>query len=526
MSELLDFTGKKDFEDLKFGKGYHLTQDDISVFKEDCRRINTIHNQMALEQCKIGLLLSELKAGKTWQSVINTKTGFAYLVHSFEDFCKDAFGFSGTKTYALMQIAKFVTSNSENEVHFIDEKYSEFSSSQLTELASVPTYKRHHFTADMTIEQMRFVKKYIETDEFLEDRQKENFDLLTYANNYAESKKKPKALPASNPDVMDGQMSLFPEDNEDVEENGAEEIFPTSGKTEPGEDVKPISKEERESIIIKEALTYNEYRAIQIYKKYKSNPFHTEFVEFIKKTYGLGGSYHSGLYLDYNHKGLTIEKRTDKLTESFSAFLSWPQVTNRIVVLINHDEYLNETVKCSIDEQIKAQENKTLEVVEEIAGEEIEREYTHDVDEYDEQDEAQEDMHAEMETIEQDAEASLPVEEMKQYPYHNPSKAPYVDLSNRAKIREFLAGFDKWDSMPCFPAYMFNLCTFVFRNGMSIIAMTNKACNDLSTMKSDHSMVRYFWQLQDKTTFEVSKETIERAIPLIKDELNGGAKNE
>ena len=93
MSELLDFTGKKDFEDLKFGKGYHLTQDDISVFKEDCRRINTIHNQMALEQCKIGLLLSELKAGKTWQSVINTKTGFAYLVHSFEDFCKELFAF-------------------------------------------------------------------------------------------------------------------------------------------------------------------------------------------------------------------------------------------------------------------------------------------------------------------------------------------------------------------------------------------------------------------------------------------------
>lgn len=524
MSELLDFTGKKDFEDLKFGKGYHLTQDDISVFKEDCRRINTIHNQMALEQCKIGLLLSELKAGKTWQSVINQKTGFAYLVHSFEDFCKDAFGFSGTKTYALMQIAKFVTSNSENEVHFIDEKYSEFSSSQLTELASVPTYKRHFFTADMTIEQIRFVKKYIETDEFLEDRQKENFDLLTYANNYAESKKKPKALPASNLDVMDGQMSLFPEDNEDVEENGAEEIFPTSGKIENGEE-QEVSEEERESII-KEALTYGEYRAIQIYKKYKSNPLHTEFVEFVKKTYGLGGGYGNYLSLDYNHKGLTIRKDTKTFKEIFTVFLSWAQVAQRIVVLINNDEYLNATVKYSIDEQLKAQENKNLEVVEEIAGEEIEREYIPERDEYDELDEAQEDMYGEMETIEADAEASLPVEEMKQYPYHNPSKAPYIDLSNRAKIREFLAGFDKWDSMPCFPAYMFNLCTFVFRNGMSIIAMTNKACNDLSTMKSDHSMVRYFWQLQDKTTFEVSKETIERAIPLIKDELNGGAKNE
>lgn len=78
MSELLDFTGKKDFEDLKFGKGYHLTQDDISVFKEDCRRINTIHNQMALEQCKIGLLLSELKAGKGWKVYILFESGMRF----------------------------------------------------------------------------------------------------------------------------------------------------------------------------------------------------------------------------------------------------------------------------------------------------------------------------------------------------------------------------------------------------------------------------------------------------------------
>ena len=392
MSELLDFTGRKDFEDLKFGKGYNLTQDDIVAFKEDCMRIKNTNDKMALEQCKLGLQLAELKAGKTWQSVINQKTGFAYLVQSFEDFCKDTFKFSGTKTYALMQIAKFVTSNSENEVHFIDEKYSEFSSSQLTELASVPSGQRHYFTSDMTIEQMRLVKKYIVTDAFWYDKQKEDFDLLTYAKAYVESKKTPKALPASKPDVLPGQQSLFPEENDD----GESEISPISGKSEPGEEIEQEYIPERD-----------EYEPDE-------------------------GEVWQGGGLDY------------------------------------------------------------------------------DVDEYDEA----------------DAEKSLPAEEMKQYAYHNPSQAPCVDLSNRAKIREFLAGFDKWDSMPCFPAYMFNLCTFVFRNGMSIIAMTNKACNDLSTMKSDHTMVRYFWQLRDMTTFEVSKETIERAIPLIKDELNGGAKNE
>lgn len=41
-NELLEFTGKKDFEDLQFGKGYNLTEDDITAFKADCMRINNL----------------------------------------------------------------------------------------------------------------------------------------------------------------------------------------------------------------------------------------------------------------------------------------------------------------------------------------------------------------------------------------------------------------------------------------------------------------------------------------------------
>jgi len=166
--------------------------------------------------------------------------------------------------------------------------------------------------------------------------------------------------------------------------------------------------------------------------------------------------------------------------------------------------------------------NPPLDYVETVS-EEIEREYIPERDEYDELDETQEDMQAEMATIEEDAEKSLPAEEMQPYAYREPSKAPYVDFSSRAKIRAFLANYDKWNIASCFPAYMFTLREFVFRNGMIILAMTNEGCNDLSTMKSNHTALRYFWQLKDFTTFEVTASELERVIPLIKDELNGGA---
>ena len=433
MSELLDFTGKKDFEDLKFGKGYHLTQDDISVFKEDCRRINTIHNQMALEQCKIGLLLSELKAGKTWQSVINQKTGFAYLVHSFEDFCKDAFGFSGTKTYALMQIAKFVTSNSENEVHFIDEKYSEFSSSQLTELASVPTYKRHFFTADMTIEQMRFVKKYIETDEFLEDRQKENFDLLTYANNYAESKKKPKALPASNPDVLDGQLSLFPKEQNEEEDNSPEHQEYLK-ESEPWIELTDEKKEQAIKIALLDRV--GTIRKQRIYEKYQQHPLQCEFVNFLKEEYGNSGWGVDGLQGSCDYKGYRIIPNIG----DWVIFMTWEQVASRIVSLINTGEYFPEK-RGEQEEEIFPISGKN-ELGEEIIEEEIERENTHDVDEYDELDEAQEDMRAEMETIEQEAEKSVS-EETKGAFSESPQKR--YKFTTRDEIRHFLEDYKNWD---------------------------------------------------------------------------------
>ena len=502
MGELLDFTGRKDFEDLKFGKGYNLTQDDIVAFKEDCMRIKNTNDKMALEQCKLGLQLAELKAGKTWQSVINQKTGFAYLVQSFEDFCKDTFKFSGTKTYALMQIAKFVTSNSENEVHFIDEKYSEFSSSQLTELASVPTYKRHLFTPNMTVDDMRTIKKYIATDAFLEDRQKEDFDLLTYAK----SKKTPKALPASKPDVLPGQQSLFPEENDD----GESEISPTSGKSEPGE-AQEVSEEERESAI-KTALTSYENQAVRIYKKYKENPLHSEFVDYIKHAYGLGGSYRNYLSLDYNHKGLTIRKDTETFKEIFTVFLSWAQVTQRIVTLINNNEYLNPTVKYAIDTQREPQESTVANDGEsEISptsgksesGEEIEQKYIPERDEYEELDETQEDMRADMKTIEQEAEESV--------------SGKYC-FGARAHVRNFISDYQAWPGR-CGHFFLSPCWCYSLKNGAVIYAMTYDSFVDFSENITTKRVLYFLQEKGSKNAIELSKEQFERWCSEHKQEL-------
>ncbi len=424
MSELLDFTGRKDFEDLKFGKGYNLTQDDIVAFKEDCMRIKNTNDKMALEQCKLGLQLAELKAGKTWQSVINQKTGFAYLVHSFEDFCKDTFKFSGTKTYALMQIAKFVTSNSENEVHFIDEKYSEFSSSQLTELASVPTYNRHLFTPNMTVDDMRTIKKYIVKDAFWYDKQKEDFDLLTYAKAYVESKKTPKALPASKPDVLPGQQSIFPEDNEDESE-----IFPTSGKSENGEEIDAGNQSD------------------------KIVPMSEDYIEKARQA-----AHAAGLPF--------YEGDADEF-----------------------DPYV-------FDGKMSVEDYKLMHKLR-----------TEKVNEYDETDEAQEDMHAEMETIEADAEKSV-------------SQTPRVDLSNRAKIREFLSDFQNWSTPRSAYTFMKEYY-YPFKNGMGIYAILFPGCSDMEKMQSDHSTVRYYLKRTDGVVFEVTKDQIEKYMLTHKEEVRG-----
>lgn len=133
-----------------------------------------------------------------------------------------------------------------------------------------------------------------------------------------------------------------------------------------------------------------------------------------------------------------------------------------------------------------------------------------DTDDYDEQAETQEDMQAEMATIEEDAEKSLPAEEV-----------PSVDLSTNAKIREFLYGYDKWGRrFSAYPLEFMSVYYHSFRNGRAILAVLSPCCSDMEQMKTDHSTVRYYWKNEPNGTFfEVTTRELERVIPLIKDEL-------
>lgn len=153
--------------------------------------------------------------------------------------------------------------------------------------------------------------------------------------------------------------------------------------------------------------------------------------------------------------------------------------------------------------------NPPLDYVETVS-EEMEREYIPERDDYDEQAETQEDIQAEMATIEEDAEKSLPAEEV-----------PSVNLSTNAKIREFLHGFDKWGRRFCaYPLEFMSVYYHSFRNGRAILAVLSPCCSDMGQMKTDHSTVRYYWKNDSNGKFfEVTTRELERVIPLIKDEL-------
>ena len=542
-NELLEFNAQAEFD---FKMSSFAERGQKQELENDCKQAVSHAKSSFKEMCLLALTLNEIKQKRHWEDVINPKTGTAFFNTAFDEFTNYAFGLSKTQTSNYLRISQFVCWHGEDRGE-IEPAYKGYGYSQLVELAPVPPSHRAYFNSDMTVDQMRLAKDYVKhSAEFLDEKKKEGFDLLEKATEW---KEREKTSVSAKTEQLEGQTSLF----DDEETDGEDMRNSTSDFNERGDEVDDstkVTEYERESAI-KTALTCYENTAIAIYKKYKKNPLHSEFVDYIKHTYGLGGGYNKGLSLDYNHKGLTVEKRSATFRVEYSIFMTWAQVAKRIVVLINNDEYLDSAVKFAIDEQLKKQDTETLEHVEEVdeveeiaeeientvcagalnppldyvetVSEEIEREYIPERDDYDELDETQEDMQADMETIEEDAEKSLPAEEGQPYAYREPLKAPYVDFSSRKKIREFLANYDKWNIATCFPAYMFTLREFVFRNGMIILAMTNEGCNDLSTMKSNHTALRYFWQLKDFTTFEVTASELERVIPLIKDELNGGA---
>lgn len=430
-NELLEFNAQAEFD---FKMSSFAGRGQKEELENDCRQAVEHAKSSFKEMCLLALQLNEIKQKGHWEHVINPKTGTAFFNCSFDEFTDYAFGLSKTKTSNLLRISQFVVWHGEERGE-IEPAYKGYGYSQLVELAPVPPSYRVYFNADMTVDEMRVAKDYVKnTAEFLDEKKKVGFNLLEKATAWKDRKAKNGQL--------EGQTSLFDDETTD----GEDTPNPTSGKIERGDEVDDSTKVtecERESAI-KTALTCYKNIAIAIYKKYKKNPLHSEFVDYIKHTYGLGGGYNKGLSLDYNHKGLTVEKRSATFRVEYSIFMTWTQVAQRIVVLINNDEYLDSAVKFAIDEQLKKQDSETLEFVEEIAGEEIEREYIPERDDYDELDETQEDMQADMETIEEDAEKSLPAEEdFEPILRVIPTKKEYK-FNTRDEIRFFVSDYKNW----------------------------------------------------------------------------------
>ena len=111
-----------------------------------------------------------------------------------------------------MSLAKFLIEDENGGLKFVRERYEDFSTSQLIELAPVDSWNRNYFTADMTISEMRLAKKYLKTDHCRVRRTvAKNFDLLQAAKEwekYEEMCKNATPQPLPPADVIPGQIDL------------------------------------------------------------------------------------------------------------------------------------------------------------------------------------------------------------------------------------------------------------------------------------------------------------------------------
>lgn len=251
-SELLDFKSQKNFE---FFKMCSLAKRDSKErLQSDCQRVLEYAHATVKDMCLLAAQLYELKEKEEWGFVINPETGLAFWNYNFDDFCAYAFGFSKTKTSNLLRISQFVNLHGENRGE-IEAGYADYNTSQLVELAAVPPSHRVYFSPDMSVSDMRLAKDYVKNStEFLEEKKKVGFDLLTKAQEWRDQGK--KSTPAV--EILDGQVMLTEiEDLTENEDDQREEIEygeslsnPTSDFDEVGEEVDqsdqsaPMSDEE------------------------------------------------------------------------------------------------------------------------------------------------------------------------------------------------------------------------------------------------------------------------------------------
>lgn len=231
MSELLDLKLQDEFS---FRMSSLAERGQKEELQTDCGRVVDLAKATVKDMCLLAVQLYEMREKEHWQHVINPKTGFGFYNDTFADFCEYAFGFSKTKTSDLLRISQFVSLHGDNRGE-IEAGYQSYNTSQLIELASVPPSNRAYFNSDMSVAEMRVAKDYVKNSaEFIEEKKKVGFDLLTKAQEWKSSAKKSEPV---KPDVMDGQMSLFSEENEETDDDGAGLRNPTSDLAELGEEI-------------------------------------------------------------------------------------------------------------------------------------------------------------------------------------------------------------------------------------------------------------------------------------------------
>lgn len=222
-SELLDFKSQKNFEFFKMSSS--AKRDSKERLQSDCQRVLEYAHATVKDMCLLAAQLYELKEKKEWELVINPETGYAFLNYNFDDFCAYAFGFSKTKTSNLLRISQFVNLYGESRGE-IEAGYADYNTSQLVELAAVPPSHRVYFSPDMSVSDMRLAKDYVKNSaEFLEEKKKVGFDLLTKAQEWRDQGKKS----TSAVEILDGQVTLT--EIEDLTENEDDQ----SGEIEYGE---------------------------------------------------------------------------------------------------------------------------------------------------------------------------------------------------------------------------------------------------------------------------------------------------
>ena len=185
-NELMDYTAQKNFDFFTYKfEPREITKRD---FISDCQKVLEGAHATFLDTLKLGVRLAELKQKGTWEDVINPKDGERFYYSSFEEFSKYAFGFGKTRTSNLLSLAKFVQiDEGTGDIVYKHPRYVGMNMSQLVELAPLDEWQRKYFSADLSVADMRMCKRYANSGAFYNEKDKENFDLLSSAREWTEN---------------------------------------------------------------------------------------------------------------------------------------------------------------------------------------------------------------------------------------------------------------------------------------------------------------------------------------------------